>query len=149
MAGNERHVVTCPGAVKVEPQQVSAGVAAPSIKAESPAGGTGLPEKKKKKKRDRDRIGQTDETKPSDDAGNGFQPSVKAEMKEERGPGIQSAGRKEPGMKIKAEKNALGRTGGSKKPGVHTSLPNGHAQHQASHASAQGKAKKTEDKSKG
>ncbi|CAL8468773.1 g8314 [Coccomyxa elongata] len=149
--GNGNLEAAAGATVKVEPQQVSAGVAAPSIKAEAPAAGTGLPEKKKKKRRDRDRIGQTDEPTPSN-AGNGFQPSVKAEMKEERSPGIQSAGRREPGVKIKAEKDALGRTGGSKKPGVpgvHTSLPNGHAQHQAGHASAQGKAKKTRDKSKG
>lgn len=148
MAGNQSHVVADPGAsVKMEPQQVSVGVAAPPIKAQAPAAGTGPPEKKKKKKRDKD--GRTDETKPSN-AGNGFQPAVKAETKEGGTPGIQSAGRKEPGMKKIAEKDALGKAGGSKKLAarVHNGLPNGHAEHQAGHASAEGKVKKTKDKLK-
>ena len=144
-------VFICPGeSVKMEPQEFSVGIAVPSIKVEAPAAGTGPPEKKKKKKRDRDKDGQTDETKLSN-AGNGYQTSVKAEMKEEGSHGVRSAGREDSDVKIIVEKDALAKAGGSKKlvAGAHISLPNGHAEHQPRHAGAQGKVKKEKGTVKG
>lgn len=146
--GNGNLEAAAGASIKVEPQQLSVGVAAPSIKAEAPAAETILSEKKKKKKRrdrDSDKDGQTDGTKPSS-AGNGCQPSVEPETEEEGNPVMQSVGRAGPGMKLNAEKDALGRTGSSKKLAAHSGLPNGHARYRASHGSAQEKAKKTKNK---
>lgn len=139
--------------MKVESKQSNGGVAAPSIKAEVPAAETDGAEKRKeekKKKRDKDKNRQINLKEPSS-TGKGAQPSVKLEMKEEGGSGGQSAGKAEPGVKVKLEKDALGKAPGRKKleAALHTALPNGRAQHQAGHASAQGKVKKTKDKLKG